>query len=208
MHRSAALLTGFVLICIALLGRAQPASAPDEQHRAAASVESPQPGRRPADAALSGAVAVPLASPEAVRYYRTGNMLWIGATLWSLLVPAVLFFSGFSARLRDWAVRRGRYWYSSLVLYVAVLTLILFAADLILDFYAGFVRPHDYGLSSQTLGKWLRDEAIGLGLGLLAGALFAWVPYLLLKRATRRWWLYTWFASIPLMLFVSFVEPI
>jgi len=56
-------------------------------------------GKR-ADAAL---VAVPEPSQETLDYYRSGNVLWVIATLWGLLVPAAILFSGFSARLRDWA---------------------------------------------------------------------------------------------------------
>ena len=33
--------------------------------------------------------------------------------------------------------------------------------DLPLDYYAGFVRPHAYGLSDQALGKWLGDALKG-----------------------------------------------
>lgn len=153
-------------------------------------------------------VPVPTPSPESVRYYDSGNILWIVATLWGFLVPAVILFSGFSARLRDWATRIGKYWYFTVVLYFAFFLMTLFVADVALDYYADFVRPHEYGLSCQAFGKWLRDELVNLAIGLAAGALFLWIPYLLLRRATRRWWLYTWLFSIPVLLCVSFVEPI
>ena len=153
-------------------------------------------------------VPIPTPSPEAVRYYQSGNLLWIVSTLWGFLIPAVILFSGFSARMRDWARRLGRNWYFTLVIYFALFTLITSVVDLPLDYYASFVRPHDYGLSSQALSKWLQDEFIGLCLGLIFGAIFLWIPYLLLKRATRRWWLYTWFVSLPIMMLLLFVQPI
>jgi Zn-dependent protease with chaperone function len=159
-------------------------------------------------AAVAVPVPVPAPSPQAVRYYHSGNVLWIVATLWGFLVPAAIWFSGLSARLRDWATRIGRYWYPTVVVYVAFLLAILFVADVALDYYADFVRPHEYGLSSQAFGKWLHDELINVGIGFGAGAAFLWIPYLLLQRATRRWWLYTWLLSIPVLLCVAFVEPI
>jgi STE24 endopeptidase len=153
-------------------------------------------------------VPIPVPTPESVRHYQTGNILWIVSTLWGLFVPALILFTGLSARLRDWARRAGKYWYFTLLIYFLLFILLVSLLDLPLDYYATFVRPHDYGLSSQAFGKWLQDELTGLGLGLLGGALFLWIPYLLLKHATRRWWIYTWLASIPIMIFVSFVEPI
>ena len=153
-------------------------------------------------------VAVPKPSAKAVRYYRSGNVVWIVATLWGLLVPALILFSGLSARMRRCAQRLGRYWYFTLVIYFVLFLLLTSALDLPLDFYTGFMRPHDYGLSSQVLSKWIHDELIGFGLGLVGGALLLWIPYLLLRCSPRRWWFYTWLASIPLMLFLAFVQPI
>ncbi len=153
-------------------------------------------------------VPVPMPSPEALRYYHSGNLLWAVATAWSLLVPALMFFSGFSARLRDWARRIGRYWYATLVIYLAGFTLTIFLANVGLSYYGNFVRPHAYALSSQTLGKWLHDELLGTAVDFVGGALCLWLPYLLLRCAARRWWLYTWFASIPVLLCFVWVEPI
>ncbi|HEY1772339.1 MAG TPA: M48 family metallopeptidase [Gammaproteobacteria bacterium] len=153
-------------------------------------------------------VPVPVPTPESIRHYQTGNILWIVSTLWGFFVPALILFTGFSAKLRHWAKRTGKYWYFTLVIYFILFTLVTSLLDLPLEYYATFVRPHDYGLSSQLLGKWLQDELIGLLLGLGVGALVLWIPYLLLKKSPRRWWFYTWLASIPIMVFLAFVEPI
>jgi Zn-dependent protease with chaperone function len=153
-------------------------------------------------------VAIPQPSPEAIRLYQTGNVLWMVETLWGLLVPAVIFFSGSSARLRDAALRVTRRWYAVVLIYFALFALILDTAQLPLDYYAYFVRPHAYGLSAQTLAKWWRDEFTGFGLALVGGALLIWIPYALLRRAPQRWWLYCWLASIPISFGIAFVEPI
>jgi len=162
----------------------------------------------PARALPSARVRVPEPSALAVRYHESGNVLWAIATIWGLALPAMLFFTGVSARLRTWAVGIGRRWYFILVIYVTAFTLVLFAANLPLDFYADFWRPHAYGLSSQDVGKWLHDELIGLALSVIAAALLIWIPYLLLKVARERWWLYTWIISLPVLFAVSVIEPI
>jgi STE24 endopeptidase len=153
-------------------------------------------------------VAVPDPSPEDIRHYQSGIALWIVSNIWAFVVPALIFFTGFSSRLRDTARRFARGWFASLLIYVVLFLLVVFLANLPLDYYSDFLRPHDYGLSSQAFAKWLQDEFVSLGLTLLGGALFLWIPFLLLQRAPKRWWLYTWFASIPIVVFIGFIEPV
>jgi STE24 endopeptidase len=162
----------------------------------------------PAFSEIVSAVSVPEPSPESTRHYHSGNVLWIVATLWGFALPALIFFTGLSGRLRDIARRLQRRWYFAFVIYFVFFAIIYFLANLPLDYYADFLRPHDYGLSSQTFGKWLSDALVSLAIGVVGGALCLWIPFLMLKRAARRWWLYTWFASIPIMVFITFVQPI
>jgi STE24 endopeptidase len=63
-------------------------------------------------------------------------------------------------------------------------------------------------LSAQAFGKWFRDEVLSLVLGIVGAALIAWIPLMLVKRSPKRWWLYAWFAAIPIMVFMSLIEPI
>jgi STE24 endopeptidase len=161
-----------------------------------------------ADAENIAPVAVPEPSAQAVRHYRSGNLLWMVSTVWAFAVPALIFFSGFSARLRSLAQRVNRHWYFSLLVYLVLSICVLFLADLPLDFYSDYIRPHDYGLSAQAFGKWFKDEFLSLALGIVGAALIAWIPLLLVKRSAKRWWLYAWFAGIPIIVFMSLIEPI
>ena len=154
-------------------------------------------------------VEIPEASPEAIRYYRSGNVLWVFAIVWALAVPALVLWTGLAARLRDLAARiaGGRFLLTVVGVFV-LYSLVVFVADLPLSFYAGFVRQHEYGLSNQTLGKWIGDALKGLGVGLVGGGLVVWVPYLLIRRFPRRWWLFTGLAVVPFLFVVVLVSPI
>src|SRR6187551_1682864 len=101
-------------------------------------------------------VAVPPASELALRYYRSGNIIWIVEHLLALAIPALLLFSGLSARLRTVANTIGRgHFYPTLIVYLALLSLLLFVIQLPLSAYVGYVREHAYGLSTQKLSKWI-----------------------------------------------------
>jgi Zn-dependent protease with chaperone function len=45
-------------------------------------------------------------------------------------------------------------------------------------------------------------------IGIVIGFLFLWVPYLLLKKSPRRWWLYTGLLAIPFLILVILVQPV
>ena len=143
-----------------------------------------------------------------MQYYRTGNWLWGLNRLWGLIVPGVLAFSGFSARLRNLARRLGKFWFLTIGLYIILFLAIVFLIDLPLSYYQGFVRQHAYGLSNQTLSKWLRDSLIGLVIQAAACVAFLWVPYLLLAKSPRRWWIYTAILLVPFLFLTMLVKPI
>jgi Zn-dependent protease with chaperone function len=153
-------------------------------------------------------VAVPPATPTALRYYASGNRLWVLDQVLSFAVLAAMLFSGASARLRTWARRIGRNWFFTVVVYFALFTIVTSVITLPLTYYEEFVRQHDYGLSNQTLQKWWTDSLTTLAVTCVAGALFLWVPYLLLRRSPRRWWLYTAAAAIPFIVVANLIAPI
>lgn len=158
--------------------------------------------------ASSAPVPVPPASAKAMRYYRTGNVLWAIDTLWGLLVPALLLFTGFSARMRDAARKVGRNWFFTVAIYGILFTLVMAVLSLPLGYYEDFVRTHAYGLSDQTAAKWWSDQAKGLIVGCIGVALLLWIPYLLLRKSPRRWWLYSGLAAFPLLTLLLFIAPI
>src|SRR5262245_32550741 len=155
-----------------------------------------------------GPVPVPEPDQKAMRYYRSSNVLWVVSTIWGFLVPALILFTGLSARLRRWAQRLGRRWVPTFALYVAAFSIVSFVLDLPLAYYAGFVREHAYGLSDQTAAKWWTDALKGLGVGILGSVLTLWIPYLLIRLSPRRWWFYSGLAVVPVLALILLVSPL
>jgi STE24 endopeptidase len=153
-------------------------------------------------------VAVPEPTPKALQYYRSSNVLWAVDTLVGLLIPAAFLATAFSARLRNVAFRIGRRWLPSVVLYGILFVWISSLLTLPLAFYEGFVREHAYGLSSQSFQKWVSDWLKGVAISGIGLGLVLWIPYLLLRRSPKRWWLYTGLATLPLATFVLLISPV
>ena len=153
-------------------------------------------------------VAVPEATPLAASYYRSGIAWWFVLQAWGLIVPAAIFATGLSSRLRELARRVGRSWYGTIAVYALLYLGLMFLLDLPVDFGLGYLRPHAYGLSRQSPGRWLGDAFKSLGVSAVAALLLLWVPYLLLARAPRRWWLIAAGLTLPLALFGALIRPV
>jgi STE24 endopeptidase len=157
----------------------------------------------------TGPVIVPAPSEKALRYHRSGNVIWAGEQILGLALPAALLWTGTSARLRTIAagVARGHF-YPTLVVYLALLSALLFVIELPLSYYVGYARERAYGLSEQRLGKWAADEGKGLVVGVVLGAAVLWVPYLLLSQSPARWWLWTGALALPFFALALLVTPV
>jgi len=192
--RALLLIITFCFLLTPAASAQQSTATPDSQQASAQSSTAPVP--------------VPEPSEKAVSYYRSGILLWIVNVVWGLLIPAVFLFTGFSARIRNWAKLIGRWRFLIIGVYFAIFLIINFVIDLPLSYYQDYARQHAYGLSNQTLGKWFSDEIIGLLIGIVVGFLFLWIPYLLLKKSPRRWWFYTGLLAIPFLILSILVQPV
>ena len=211
--RRSALFLALVLAIIAtvaspIVAAKPPATPPPEEAPHGIANQAAEPRADGASTGDKGPVAVPEPTEKALQHARSGNWLWAFGQLWGLLVPGVILFTGFSAKLRAIAQRIGRKWYFTVVIYFVLFVLITFVIGLPLSYYAGFARPHDYGLSNQTFGKWFGDELKGLMVGVIMGALLLWIPYWLVKKSPRRWWLWTSLLAIPLAAFFLLIAPV
>jgi STE24 endopeptidase len=141
-------------------------------------------------------------------YFEGGYWL----ILWNFLlgsgISLLLLFTRASARMRDLAARVSRrrplqaavYW----VQYLIVTTVLGFP----LTVYQGYSREHEYGLSNMTFSAWMGDQAKGLLVGLILGAIAMPVLYVILARARRTWWAWGTAATVLFAVLVIAVAPI
>lgn len=161
-----------------------------------------------ADSCDMPAVAVPPPTPEAVSFYKSGNILWFAQNLWGLVIPALILFTGFAAKLRGVCDRITQKWLWNTALFALIYLLITTILTLPLDYYTSFIRPHSYGMSNQTFGRWFNQYLIGTGISTLMGIIVVWILYGVIRKSPRRWWLYFGILTFPLIVFLVIVQPI
>lgn len=153
-------------------------------------------------------VLVPESSDKAMRYYRSGMVLWGVNIVWSLAVPALILFTGLSAKIKNRAQRIGRAWWAAAAVYAIIYFCLTYLVDLPLDFYQSFIRQHAYGLSNQSFGQWFGDSLKALMLLLIFVALVVPGTYFFLRKSPRRWWLYTAIAGTGTIALIRVIFPI
>jgi STE24 endopeptidase len=153
----------------------------------------------------------PEALEKAAAYTSGGQwlLLWgflvVAATAWIFVRWGIL--DRITARLagRSWAVRS----------FVVLATFFLLSAIITLPWglWEEWGRETVYGRTSQPLGDFLMQDAIGIALSTLFGALFFLGIYALIRRAGKRWWLWSGglaAAAISTLLLLSpvLIEPL
>ena len=77
-----------------------------------------------------------------------------------------------------------------------------------LTVYEGYFREHKYGLLNQTFGPWMRDQLVGLAVGLILGAILVVPLFGLVRRLGKNWWVWGAALMIVFFAFVSLIAPV
>ncbi len=134
---------------------------------------------------------------QAKEYSRTSRRLMLVDLALTGLYALAWLVSGGSAALRDALGAITRNPWLLVLLYAAVFGAIYFVIDLPLSYYSGFVLPHRFGQSNQTLRGWVTDQLKGIAIGALLGGVMLEVIYAVLRAFPDTWWI--WAAAILLV---------
>ncbi|MGZ4822509.1 MAG: M48 family metallopeptidase [Terriglobales bacterium] len=132
--------------------------------------------------------------------------------LWDFVVSAAIMLlllqTRLSARMRDWAARVTNRKHLQTLLYFVPFFLLTTLLQFPLTVYEGYIREHQYDLSNQTFGSWFRDQAVGLAIGLVLGAIAIVILFAIVRRLGASWWVWGAMASIVLLVIVVLIAPV
>lgn len=158
--------------------------------------------------AVPNVVTVTKPSNEAFDFQKSKVTTWLIRLFLSFVVPSLFIFSKLSASISAWASKRAKRWVMVIVLYFLAYSVIELLIYLPLDIYTGFVRMHQYGLSNQTFSQWFADMVKSFVVNTVLFAAIIWIPFLIIKKSPRRWWLYVGLLTVPYLLFASYMQPV
>ena len=143
---------------------------------------------------------------KAVAFSRDSYLMYFISVLLAVVAIVLLLQFGVAAKYRDWAERVSDKRPVQALVFMSLLLLTVAAVQLPLRSY-GHELSLRYEMSVQGWGSWFLDWGkerlliLGFGILLALGLSF------LIRRSSRRWWLYGWFAALPVAALLMLVTP-
>ena len=141
-------------------------------------------------------------------YFEGGYWLTLWDFLSTVIVMWLLLHFGWSARMRNLSERATRVRPLQTALYWIQFILVTSVLGFPLTVYEGYFREHKYGLLNQTFGPWMREQLIGLAVGVILGAILFVPLFGLVRRLGASWWVWGSVLMILFFAFVSLIAPV
>jgi STE24 endopeptidase len=110
-------------------------------------------------------------------------------------------------KYRNWSERFSSKSFLQSALFSPLLLLTIAALTLPLDIYGEWVEKQ-YGISIQGWASWSWDWIKAELISLVMGTILIWLLYVVIRRSARRWWFYFWLITLPIGVFLFFLQPL
>ena len=145
---------------------------------------------------------------QAKEYARIRRRLWLVDTILSAIYALLWLFLGWAIAFRNWLLTFTDNQWVLVALFVAIFGGIYSIINLPLSYYSGFVLPHRFGQSNQTLRDWIADQLKGLAVGAPLGLILLELLYLALRVTGALWWLWAAFGMLVFTVLLSNLAPV
>jgi STE24 endopeptidase len=206
-HLSLALLAGFFAASLQASPQSQPTAASNQPSAYSA---TPSPASSSPQSAHERRITAYTLPPDLYRKARNRGRIGFASRIigffYSLFVLWFILRRKFSAKFRDWAKDASRYRCVQAFVFTPLLVLTIGVLQLPIDIFQESVSKL-YKISVQSWPSWAADWAKAQFLTIVFGSFLAWILYAVIRKSPRRWWLYFWIISLPILLFVQFISP-
>jgi STE24 endopeptidase len=142
------------------------------------------------------------------QYFEGGYWLQLWQLLWAVAICVALLVTGTARRMSQWSQRLSRRRWISTLIYLFMFFVVFFLLNLPLDIYSDLIRDRQYGLTQQSFGGFMRDQAIVLVVNAILPAVALSVIYAAVRRTGARWWAWAAAFSFVFLLFVQLIAPV
>ncbi len=153
-----------------------------------------------------------LLSPEQRKlsnsYFEGGYWLQLWELLWNVGACVLLLVTGASSWMSRASQRVSRRKWISTPIYVLQFVIALYVLDLPLSIYTDFLREHQYGLTEQSFGGWMRDQMVILMANAVVFAVALTAIYAAVRRTGARWWVWAAGLSFVVLMTTQLIAPV
>jgi STE24 endopeptidase len=127
--------------------------------------------------------------------------------LYGLVVLWLILRWKLAPKYRDWAERFSSRRLLQAIVFSPLLILTVGILELPTGIYLHSVSRR-YGISVQGWKSWSLDWGKGELIAAIVGTIFIMILYAVIRRSPSRWWFYFWLVSLPIGLFMFFLQPL
>jgi STE24 endopeptidase len=150
----------------------------------------------------------PEATARSNSYFEGGYWIQFVSPIIGFIVAFAILQLGFADKLRTWLKSTVKVYFFVAVGFALIYTILGSLISFGWDYWVGFVRQHDYNLSTQTFGQWFTEYLQGAGIGLIIGSIAIGLLYLIIAVAKNTWWIWGTIASIVFVAFLGMLAPV
>jgi STE24 endopeptidase len=170
------------------------------------SVQSAGVVARPVEKKITAYTLPPDLYQKAKALSRTQFRFNIISFFYGLLILWIILHWKLSPKFRDTAEKASSNRFVQALVFAPLLALTIAILQLPADAYEHWVSL-SYGISVERWGAWSLDYAKAQLLLIVGGIFTVWILYAVIRRSPRRWWFYFWLISLPIVVFLTFIEP-
>ena len=127
--------------------------------------------------------------------------------VYGLVVLWIVLAGKLAAKYRTWAEAAASRRFLQALIFAPLLVATTSVLGLPADTYEQSVE-RAYGLSIQGWSSWTWDWIKGLLISVVIGTILIRILYAVIRKSPRRWWFYFWLVSLPLGVFLIFLQPL
>ena len=133
--------------------------------------------------------------------------IWAIRLIFTFGLPLLFLLSGVGQKINLFVSKRHGFFLSG-ILFTLLFFALIFLINLPLNYYSSFFLRHKYGLSDQSLIRWLELNLKGFIINNGLVSLFIWIPYYFMQQSPNTWWLKLGLIAIPFIVLMVFITPL
>src|SRR5437588_1522627 len=141
-------------------------------------------------------------------YFEGGYWLILWNFLLTAAIALLLLTTRLSTRIRDVAARLTRFRPIQAGIYAIGFALITGILSFPLNFYEGFMREHQYGMSNQIFWAWFSESLNALEIAVVILAISLAILYRIFQATERTWWIWGTVFGIILITIGNIAAPV
>jgi STE24 endopeptidase len=141
-------------------------------------------------------------------YFEGGYWIQFVGPIIGFIVAFLFLQLGFARKLREGLEKSVKIYFFVTLILVLVYSVIGAVISFAWDYWTGFVREHDYHLSTQDFGHWFSEYLLQNGINLAISSIAISLLYLIIAVTKRTWWIWGTLATMAFFAVLQIAYPV